>query len=71
VRFRPGTESPLRLLSRRAEATSRCSFCGKSEAEVQKLVAGPNVSICNDCIKVCNQIMASGKKLSSPATTPK
>ena len=35
----------------------RCSFCGKSQSGVEKIVAGPGVFICNECIKVCNSIM--------------
>ncbi len=35
----------------------RCSFCGKSENEVQKLISGPGVYICNECIALCNSIM--------------
>ena len=34
-----------------------CSFCGKSQAEVKKLVAGPSVFICNECILLCNDIL--------------
>src|SRR5688572_13982744 len=34
-----------------------CSFCTKSEKEVQKLVAGPGVYICDVCIRLCNQII--------------
>jgi hypothetical protein len=35
----------------------RCSFCGKSEREVAKLMAGPKVHICNACVGVCNRIL--------------
>lgn len=35
----------------------RCSFCGKSEDEVQRLISGPGVYICNECIDLCNGIM--------------
>jgi ATP-dependent Clp protease ATP-binding subunit ClpX len=35
----------------------RCSFCAKSEFEILKLVAGPGVFICNECIDLCNQII--------------
>lgn len=35
----------------------RCSFCGKSEDEVQRLISGPGVYICNECINLCNGIM--------------
>ncbi len=34
-----------------------CSFCGKSQEEVGKLIAGPNVYICDECIELCNEIM--------------
>ncbi len=35
----------------------RCSFCGKSQDEVRKIIAGPNIFICDECINVCNQII--------------
>ncbi len=35
-----------------------CSFCGKSQREVKKLIAGPNVYICDECIELCNDIIA-------------
>ncbi|MFQ5715537.1 MAG: ATP-dependent Clp protease ATP-binding subunit ClpX [Nitrospinales bacterium] len=35
----------------------RCSFCGKSQEEVKKLIAGPTVYICNECIELCNEVM--------------
>ena len=35
----------------------RCSFCAKSQSDVLKLVAGPGVFICNECIDLCNQII--------------
>jgi len=34
-----------------------CSFCGKSQHEVKKLIAGPSVYICNECIELCNDIV--------------
>jgi len=34
-----------------------CSFCGKSHAEVRKLIAGPGVYICDNCINVCKGIL--------------
>ena len=36
----------------------RCSFCGKSQDEVRKLIAGPTVYICDECIELCNEIIA-------------
>ncbi len=35
-----------------------CSFCGKSQEEVKKLIAGPSVYICDECIELCNEIIA-------------
>ena len=35
-----------------------CSFCGKSQKEVKKLIAGPTVYICDECIELCNDIIA-------------
>ena len=37
--------------------TPRCSFCGKEQRMVKRLVAGPNVYICNECITLCNEIL--------------
>ena len=34
-----------------------CSFCGKSQHEVKKLIAGPSVFICDECIELCNDIV--------------
>ena len=34
-----------------------CSFCGKSQSEVQKIVAGPGVFICNECVALCQEII--------------
>ncbi|MDP1939555.1 MAG: ClpX C4-type zinc finger protein, partial [Gallionella sp.] len=34
-----------------------CSFCGKSQHEVRKLIAGPSVFVCDECITLCNDIM--------------
>ncbi len=52
-----------------------CSFCGKSQHEVRKLIAGPSVFICDECVELCNDIIreemqektgASGAKLPKP-----
>ncbi|RPK31823.1 ClpX C4-type zinc finger protein [Paenibacillus xylanexedens] len=34
-----------------------CSFCGKAQSEVSRIVAGPMVFICNECIEICNEIL--------------
>ncbi|HQK24767.1 MAG TPA: ClpX C4-type zinc finger protein, partial [Synergistaceae bacterium] len=37
-----------------------CSFCGKGQKEVQRIIAGSNVYICNECVSLCNLILSSG-----------
>ena len=52
-----------------------CSFCGKSQDEVRKLIAGPTVYICDECIDLCNDIIAEEcdqeESLSSTSAVPK
>ena len=55
-----------------------CSFCGKSQHEVRKLIAGPSVFICDECIELCNDIIReetatdkSGKGAKSDLPTPR
>ena len=53
-----------------------CSFCGKSQHEVRKLIAGPSVFICDECVELCNDIIreevqeksasSNGRKLPTP-----
>ncbi|MCD6214303.1 MAG: ATP-dependent Clp protease ATP-binding subunit ClpX, partial [Candidatus Desulfofervidus sp.] len=45
-------------VSSRMEKKLYCSFCGKSQDEVRKLIAGPSVYICDECIELCNEILA-------------
>ena len=44
-----------------------CSFCGKSQKEVKKLIAGPTVYICDECIGLCNDIIAEEVEKEEPA----
>ncbi|MGA8050570.1 MAG: ATP-dependent Clp protease ATP-binding subunit ClpX [Burkholderiales bacterium] len=55
-----------------------CSFCGKSQHEVRKLIAGPSVFICDECIELCNDIIReetatdkTGKGVKSDLPTPR
>lgn len=49
-----------------------CSFCGKSQREVKKLIAGPTVYICDECIELCNDIIAEeGQKDTTTYPTDK
>src|SRR4026207_661412 len=43
----------------------RCSFCNKDQNDVRKLIAGPTVFICDECVKVCNDIIADDNRLAS------
>ncbi len=46
-----------------AKALLRCSFCGKSQHEVRKLIAGPKVYICDECVSLCNEIIRDELKV--------
>jgi ATP-dependent Clp protease ATP-binding subunit ClpX len=58
-----------------ADNELRCSFCNKPQREVKKLIAGPNVYICNECVDTCNEILAEDvekdDKVRSPLPKPK
>ena len=45
----------------------RCSFCGKTQDEVKKIIAGPTVYICDECIDLCNEIMEEEYQNENPA----
>ncbi len=47
-------------------AQLRCSFCGKYEQEVIRMFEGPNVTICNECIALCNRYMGDNYDISEP-----
>ena len=46
-------------MSEKQEADKKlfCSFCGKNQSEVKKLIAGPSVYICDECVSLCNDII--------------
>ena len=44
-------------MSKKRSRILKCSFCGKTQNDVKKLIAGPNVYICDECIGLCNEIM--------------
>src|SRR5260221_12540422 len=41
----------------------RCSFCNKDQNDVRKLIAGPTVFICDECVDVCNDIIADDRRV--------
>jgi ATP-dependent Clp protease ATP-binding subunit ClpX len=44
----------------------QCSFCGKDNADVRRMIAGPNGAfICDECVAKCNEIIAQAEKASS------
>jgi len=45
-------------MSKKDEQQLKCSFCGKHQDEVKKLIAGPTVYICDECVELCNEIIA-------------
>ncbi|MCD8159675.1 MAG: ATP-dependent Clp protease ATP-binding subunit ClpX [Clostridiales bacterium] len=60
--------------------TIRCNFCGKSQDQVRRIIAGPGVFICNECVELCNSILddtdtrqgnSSGLEMSGKLPTPK
>lgn len=56
-----GTNSASGSGSGSGSGTLLCSFCGKSQKEVKKLIAGPGVYICDECIELCNDIIDEEK----------
>jgi len=49
------------------ESILRCSFCGKSQDEVSKIIAGPTVYICDECIELCNDIIEEERTKDKPS----
>ncbi len=54
----------------RADEILSCSFCGKSQNEVRKLIAGPSVYICNECIDICNEIIIDDEQTEPTNSRP-
>jgi len=46
-----------------------CSFCGRSQAEVKRLIAGPGVYICNECVEICADLLRDGGGIGGPEPT--
>ncbi len=59
LRRSTGDEEPL-----------RCSFCSKEQADVRKLIAGPSVFICDECVAVCNDIIADDTRFENRHQAP-
>jgi hypothetical protein len=50
--------------------TLRCSFCNKSQRDVKKLIAGPRVYICDECVEICLTIINEDKQQPDPGGAP-
>ena len=59
-----------KAIRRLFDKTLRCSFCGKTEHEVRKLVAGPHVFICDACVAICVDVLDDGPSLAPLARAP-
>jgi ATP-dependent protease Clp ATPase subunit len=55
--------------SRHPHGTLSCSFCGKSQHAVKRLIAGPGVHICDGCVALCWDILADVREESHPAAS--
>ncbi|MCL1471975.1 ATP-dependent protease ATP-binding subunit ClpX [Argonema antarcticum] len=55
-------------MSPKYDSHLKCSFCGKSQEQVRKLIAGPGVYICDECVDLCNEILDEELLDSSPAS---
>src|ERR687893_751738 len=61
-RRRPEGNRMTKLSGGDSKSTLYCSFCGKSQHEVRKLIAGPTVFICDECVELCNDIIREETK---------
>ena len=52
------------------DRTIHCSFCAKPEGDVSKVIAGPGVYICNECVRLCDELLAQPAKPAEPAEQP-
>ena len=50
-----------------ARETIRCSFCGKRQEQVNRIIAGPNVFICNECVELCSGIIRDEMVVTAPS----
>lgn len=63
-------------MARREEQGLRCSFCGKRETQVERMISGPGVYICSDCVRLCSSLLeddftpSTSGKLRVPETLP-
>ena len=54
---------------RPSKSEPRCSFCTRGSSQVDRIIAGPSVHICNECVKLCNDVLAEDKSQTLPWET--
>ena len=54
---------------RPSKSDPRCSFCGRDHSQVEKIITGPQVHICNECVKLCNEVLVEEKQQTLPWET--
>lgn len=59
VPFSQWVEDWAQVIFEESDFVRRCSFCGKSDREVRKLIAGPTSMICDECVQLCQEILAT------------
>jgi hypothetical protein len=66
--YASGTEAMKGLMDERKERRrqTRCSFCGKGQDQVRKLISGPGVFICDQCVELCNEVIRDEDQPSAP-----
>ena len=57
-------DNEMSKINGETKTTLHCTFCGKSQHEVHKLIAGPTVFICDECVELCMDIVGEEKKSS-------
>ena len=45
-------------MAKKEDQSIRCSFCGKRETQVERLIAGPGVYICSECVQACTELLS-------------
>ncbi|MGH7775563.1 MAG: ClpX C4-type zinc finger protein [Candidatus Dormibacterales bacterium] len=65
--FRAGVRRAIGAGPPRRPPELRCSFCGKPQHQVKRLVAGPGVYICDQCIRLCDEILEQDRAAQIPA----
>ncbi len=70
-----GGARPWRRVIRRGEGEPgtmlKCSFCGKHQKQVRKLIAGPGVCVCNECVEKADRVIATGEVAATPLSAMK